>query len=151
MQILCTHVGTTDGWGIVQSEIISTFLPPCVKEQFLASYVLDRFQAPTEDLTAYVMSVLGAANILGFAGMEAQLVQRTVQNLYPRVKSHCMFESQPESVRDLYSLANTVAEAVAVEEQGGVLRQRTNSSLQAEVSPAKTDSRGLRSGRPFSK
>jgi hypothetical protein len=152
MQILGAHVGTTDGWDRVQSEIISTFLPPRVKEQFLASYVLDRFQAPTEDLTAYVMSVVGAASIYVFAGTEAQLVQRMVQNLHPRVKSHCMFESRPESVRDLYSLATPVAEAVAVEEQrkrgtipvpqGGALRQRANSPLQGEVLPAKPDSRG---------
>jgi hypothetical protein len=117
MQILGAHVGTTDGWDRVKSEIILTFLPPRMKEQFLVSYVLDQFQAPTEYLTAYVMSVVRAASILGFAGMEAQLVQRMVQNLHPRVKSHCMFEIQPELVRDLYSLATTVAEAVAVEEQ----------------------------------
>ena len=101
----------------VQSEIISTFLPPRVKEQFLASHVLDRFQAQTEDFTAYVMSVVGAASILGFSGTEEQLVQRMVQNLHPRVKSHCMFQNRPQSVQDLYSLTTTVAEAEAVEEQ----------------------------------
>ena len=84
---------------------------------FLASYVLDRFQALTEDLTAYVMSVVGATSIFVFSGMDAQLVQRMVKNLHPRVKSHCMFESRPESIQDLYSLATTVAEVVAVEEQ----------------------------------
>lgn len=152
MQILGSHMATTDGWDTVQSEIITTFLPPRVKEQFLASYVLDRFQAPTEDLTSYVMSVVGAATILGFPGTEAQLVQRMVQNLHPRVKSHCLFQNRPESVQDLYSLATTVSEAAAVEEQrkrgsmpvpqGGVHQQVVKGAVQAEVSPATPVSRG---------
>jgi hypothetical protein len=55
---------------MVEAEIISTFLPPRIKEQFLLSHVLDRFQSPTEDLTEYIMSVLAAAKILGFLGTE---------------------------------------------------------------------------------
>jgi hypothetical protein len=41
-----------------------------------------------------------------------------VQNLHPKVKSYLLFVNKPESVRDLLSLATTVAEAMAVEEQG---------------------------------
>jgi hypothetical protein len=86
-QILEAHLGTTQSWGMVQSKIISTFLPPCVKESFVASYVLERFQSSGEDLNSYVMSVVAAADILGFSGLESQLVQRMVQNLHPRVTS----------------------------------------------------------------
>jgi hypothetical protein len=85
---------------MVRSEIISTFLPARVKEQFLAAYVLERFQAPGEEVTNYVMSVVAAANILGFAGSEEHLVRRMVQNMHPTVKAHFVFESRPESVRD---------------------------------------------------
>jgi hypothetical protein len=102
---------------MVQSEIISTFLPARVKEQFLAAYVLERFQAPGEEVTNYVMSVVAAANILGFAGSQEHLVRRMVQNMHSTVKAHFVFESWPESVRDLFTLATTVTEAVAVEEQ----------------------------------
>jgi hypothetical protein len=42
-QILGAHLGSTQSWAMVQSEIISTFFPPRVKEGFLASYVLERF------------------------------------------------------------------------------------------------------------
>jgi hypothetical protein len=35
-QILGAHVGTTQGWGVVQTDLISTFLPCRVKERFLA-------------------------------------------------------------------------------------------------------------------
>jgi hypothetical protein len=106
-QILGAHLGTTQGWGMVQSEIISTFLPPRVKEKFLASYVLERFQSSGEDLNSYIMSMVAAADILGFAGSESQLVHRMVQNLHPRVKSYFLFAIRPESVRDLLSLATS--------------------------------------------
>jgi hypothetical protein len=57
---------------IVRSEIISTFLPPRVKERFLDSYVLERFQFSSADLNGYFMSVAAAADILGFEGQESQ-------------------------------------------------------------------------------
>jgi hypothetical protein len=44
-------------------------------------------------------------------------VNRMVQNLHPKVKSYLLFVTKPEPVRDLFSLATTVAEAVAVEER----------------------------------
>ncbi|PNF24849.1 hypothetical protein B7P43_G12918 [Cryptotermes secundus] len=125
-QILGAHIGTTQSWGLVQTEIISTFLPCRVKERFLASHVLEGFQSPGEDLNSYVMSVVAAADILGFSGSEAQLVQRMLQNLHPKVKSYLLFATRPESIKDLFSLATTVAEAVAVENQ----RKRTTASAQ---------------------
>jgi hypothetical protein len=149
MQILGAHLGTTDSWGMVQSEIISTFLPPRVSERFLVSYVLERFQAPDEDLNSYIMSVVAAAGILGFPGSESQLVRRILQNLHPRARSYCLFESRPESVRDLFSLATTVAEAVAVEDQrkrltspiqqGGAPQARSNGMFKKKVVPARVD------------
>jgi hypothetical protein len=117
MHILGIHLGTTDTWGVVQAEIISTFLPPRIKEQFLASHVLDRFQSPTEDLTEYIMSVVTVAKILGFLGTEVQLVHRIVQNMHPKFKSHCIFQNRSGSIANLFSLAPVVAEAVAVEDQ----------------------------------
>jgi hypothetical protein len=117
MHILGANIGTTDTWGMFQAEIISTFLPPRIKEQFLVSHILDRFQSPMEDLTEYIMSVLAAAKILGFLGTEVQLVHRIVQNMRPKFKSHCIFSNRPESIADLLSLATMVAEAVAVEDQ----------------------------------
>jgi hypothetical protein len=104
-------------WGVVRSQIISAFLPPRLKEKFLRSYVLDRFQSSSEDLNIYIMSVVAAADILGFSGLESQLVHRMLQNMHPRIKSHLLFASKPQSVQDLYSLATTVGEAVAVEDQ----------------------------------
>jgi hypothetical protein len=104
---------------MVQTEIVSIFLPPRVKERFLTSYVLNRFQDHGEDVTDYVTSVVEAAKILGFAGSESQLVCRMVQNMHPSVKSHLFFENRPQSVGDLFQLATTVTEAVAVEEQRG--------------------------------
>jgi hypothetical protein len=82
-QILGAHLGSTQGWAMLQSEIISTFLPPRVKEEFLASYVLVRFQSSAEDLNTYVMSVVAAAEVLGYTGSESQLVDRMVQNQHP--------------------------------------------------------------------
>jgi hypothetical protein len=69
-QILGAHVGMTQGWGVVQTEMISTFLPCRVKERFLASHVLESFQTSSEDVNSYVMSVVAAADILGFSGTE---------------------------------------------------------------------------------
>jgi hypothetical protein len=120
-QILGSHLGTTQNWGMVRSEIISTFLPPRVKERFLASYVMDRFQSSSENLNSYIMSVVAAADILGYEGPESQLVHRMLQNIHPPVKSYFLFANKPESVRDLFSLATTVAEAVATEEQRKLL------------------------------
>jgi hypothetical protein len=118
MQILGGHLATTRNWGIVRAQIISTFLPPRLKEKFLLiSYVLDRFQSSTEDLNTYIMLVVVAADILGFSGSESQLVQRMLQNMHPRTRSHLLFASKPQSVQEFYSLSTTVAEAVAVEDQ----------------------------------
>jgi hypothetical protein len=57
------------------------------------------------------------AEILAYTGSESQLVDRMVQNLHPKFKSYLLFASRPESVRDLFLLATTVAETVVVEEQ----------------------------------
>ena len=144
MQMIATHIGTTDSWGVVQSQIIATFLPHRVKEKFLTSMVLERFQAPSEDLTDYITSVVAAARILEFVGTEPQLVQRIVQNLHPKIRSHCIFQKRPESISELFSLSTAVKEAIAVEDQrkqraaslpqGGA--PRANTQGQTKVSPA---------------
>jgi hypothetical protein len=131
MQILGTHLGSSNDWGMVQTEIVSTFLPPRVKERFLASFVLNRFQGMGEDLTDYLTSVVEAAKILGFAGSESQLVGPMVQNMHPSVKSHLFFETRPESVSDLFQFATTITEAVAVED----LRTRANIPVLREKAP----------------
>lgn len=115
--ILGAHLNSTRDWGMVRSEIVNTFLPPRVKERYLSLYVLDRFQSPSEDINGYIMAVVAAAEILGFEGGESRLVHRIIQNLHPRVKGHLLFTARPESVKDLYALATTVAEGMAVEEQ----------------------------------
>jgi hypothetical protein len=152
MQILGTHLAMQNAWDMVQSNIIATFLPPRVKERFLISYVTERFQAPGEDLNSYVMSVVAAAAILGFAGTEQQLVHRMVQNMHPSVKAYCWFESRPETVQELYSLATTVAEAVAVEDQrkrliasgplGVTPGNMVNSVVKTQGSSTRADRRG---------
>jgi hypothetical protein len=133
MHILGAHLGTTDTWGVVQAEIMSTFLPPRIKKQFLVSHVLDRFQSPTEDLTEYIMSVVAAAKILGFLGTEVQLVHRIVQNMHPKFKSHCIFQNRLESITNLFSLATMVAESVALEDH----RRLTTGSFPRGVFPGR--------------
>jgi hypothetical protein len=117
LQILGGHLTTTRDWGLAKAQLISTFLPPRVKEKLLRSHVLDRFQSSTDDLSSFIKSVETAADILGFSGSESQLVHRMLQNMHPRTRSHMLFASEPQSVHQLYSLATTVAEEVAVEEQ----------------------------------
>jgi hypothetical protein len=116
-QILGAHLNSTQSWGKVRSEITNTFLPPPVKESFLASYVLNLFQHPSEGLNCYIIAVLAAADILGFKRPESRLVHRMVQNLHPQVKGHLLFATKPQSEQDLFSLATAVAKAVAVDEQ----------------------------------
>jgi hypothetical protein len=118
---------------MVRSEIIATFLPPRVKETFLASYVLEQFQAPEEDLNSFVMSVVAAAAVLRFTGSASQLLHRVVQNLHPKVKSYFVFEGRPESVRDLFSLANTVTETVAIGQRKRLTTARQPGSVPAGV------------------
>jgi hypothetical protein len=113
-----------------------------VKERFLASHVLERFQSSSEDLNSYVMSVVAAADILGFSGTEGQLVQRMLQNLHPRVKSYLLLANRPESIQDLFLLA---AEAVAVEDQ----RKRATATAQQGSVPRPVKS-GMVLGQTFS-
>jgi hypothetical protein len=117
MQILGVHVGSSRDWAVVQSEIVSTFLPPRVKERLLMSYVLDRFQGIDEDLNEYIVSVMAAAAILGFTSTEQQLVQCMLQNFHPKVRPYLLFAAKSQSVSDLFTLATQVAESVAVEDQ----------------------------------
>jgi hypothetical protein len=79
--------------------------------------VLDRFQSPTEDLNEYLMAVVAAAEILGYQSQESELVCRILQNIHPSVRSYLMFSNKPMTIKELFSLATTVAEAVAVEKQ----------------------------------
>jgi hypothetical protein len=114
--------------------------------------VFERFQPSGEDFNNYVMSVVAAAEILGFAGSESQLVDRVVQNLHPKVKLYFLFARRPKSVRDLFSLATIVAEAVAVEEQrkrltaadmpGSAPRPLANNMVLITPSSAKANHRG---------
>jgi hypothetical protein len=71
------------------------------------------------------MSMVAAADILGYEGTETQLVSRMIQNIHPSTKAHLLFVNKPQSVQDMFSLAATVAEAVAVEEQRRVLTANT--------------------------
>jgi hypothetical protein len=103
---------STQNWGLFRSEIISTFLH-LVKDRFLASYVLDRFQSSPKDLNSYGD---GGGRYFGI-GRSWVSVHRMLQNILPRVKSYFLFTSKPESMQDLLSLVTTVAVAVAVEEQ----------------------------------
>jgi hypothetical protein len=116
-QILGLHLGTSSKWGVVSSEISSTFLPPRIREDFMSRYVLQRFQLPTEDLTQFIMSVVAAAHILDYHGSEADLVQRIVQNMHPRVRLYLVFVSKPTTISDLHALTSHVAEARAVDAQ----------------------------------
>jgi hypothetical protein len=144
-QIVGAHLGTTQNWGVVRSLIISTFLPPLLKENFLTSYVLDHFQASSEILNSYIMSVVAAADILGFEGSESQLVHRMLQNMHPRIKSYLLFASKPESVRDLFSLATTVAEAVAVEDQ-----RKLSTATTQQTSASRPVAKGMVVAKPSS-
>jgi hypothetical protein len=116
-QIVGNYLVGTPDWDGFCSELIDTFLPPRIRERFLTSYVLDRFQSPEEDLNQYLMAVVAAADILGYEGQESQLVHRILQNLHPSVRSYLQFSDKPVSIRELFSLATIVAEAVAVEKQ----------------------------------
>jgi hypothetical protein len=131
MQMIGSHIASANSWEVVQSQIITTFLPPRVKEQFLTSLVLERFQTPTEDLTDYVTFIVAAARILKFSGTESQLVDRIVQNLHPRIKSHGIFQKRPTSISELFSFATSVKEAVLVDD----LRKQRAVSLQPEGAP----------------
>jgi hypothetical protein len=64
--ILGAHLNSTRNWGMFRSEIVNTFLPPRVRERYLALYVLDCFQSSTEDLNSYTMAVVAEAETLGF-------------------------------------------------------------------------------------
>jgi hypothetical protein len=120
-QVIGVHLSASSKWGSVCSEILSTFLPSRIREGFLLKYVLDRFQSATEELSQFVMSVVAAADILGYEVSESVLVHRMVQNIHPNVRSRLVFASEPKSFKDLYSLASQVAEGRAIDDQRKVL------------------------------
>jgi cell division protein FtsI/penicillin-binding protein 2 len=72
-----------------------------------------------------------------------------LQNIHPRIKAHLLFASKPEYVQDLFSLAATVAEAVAVEEQRNLLttdtqKERAPGSTAKSMVVAAASGRGVR-------
>jgi hypothetical protein len=95
--------------------MLSTFFPPTIQEKCLASYVLDRFQSPSEDLNQYLTSVMAAADIPGYRSQESLLMHQVLQNLHPNFRLYLMFSNKPVSIQELFSPAITVAKAVAVE------------------------------------
>jgi hypothetical protein len=64
-----------------------------------------------EELSQFVMTVVAAADILGYESPESVLVHRIVQNIHPHVRSQLVFASEPKSINDLYFLASQVAES----------------------------------------
>jgi hypothetical protein len=48
------------------------------------------------------MSVVAAADILGYEVPESVLVHRMVQNIHPNVRSQLVFASEPKSIKDLF-------------------------------------------------
>jgi hypothetical protein len=64
-----------------------------LKEKFLLSYVLDRFQSSSEDLNMYIMSVVAAADILGFSGSDSHLFHRLLQNMHPESSPICCLQT----------------------------------------------------------
>jgi hypothetical protein len=99
-QILSAHLSISSKWGSVCAEILSTFLPPRIRDVFLSRYVLDRFQSATEGLSQFVTSVVVAADILIYDVPESVLVHRMVQNIHPSVRSQLVILSEPKSIRE---------------------------------------------------
>jgi hypothetical protein len=123
-QIFSVHLSASSNWGSVCSESLSTFLPPRIREGFLSKYVFDRFQTAVEELSQFVMSVVAAADILGYEVSESVLVHRMVQNIHPTVRSRLVFASEPKSIKDLYSLATQVPEGGAIDDRRKFLEHR---------------------------
>jgi hypothetical protein len=115
-QILGAHLGSAQRWAMVQSEIISTFLSPRVKEGFLAFNLRGRSKH-----LCYVSS--GGCRDFGLHWLG-------ISTSGPHGAKPTS-EGKPEFVRDLFSLATTVAEAVAVEEQ----RKRVSAAVKPGPGP----------------
>jgi hypothetical protein len=120
MQIISVHLRPCSGWGLVCSELLSSFLPPRIREG-MSKYVLDRFQTSTEELSQFVVSVVVATNILDYQVPESVLVRRIVQNIHPCEHSQLMFASEPKSVGELHLLASQVAKGHAIDDQRKIL------------------------------
>jgi hypothetical protein len=63
------------------------------------------------------MSVIAAADILGYEVPESVLVHRMVQNIHPNVRSRTVFAPEPKFIKDLYSLASQVAAGRATDDR----------------------------------
>jgi hypothetical protein len=92
-QVFGVHLSASSNWGLICSEILSTFLPLRIREGFLSKYVLDRFQSATEELSKFVMFAVVAADILAYEVPESVLVHRMVQNIHPNMRSRFIFAS----------------------------------------------------------
>jgi hypothetical protein len=116
MQVISDHLRVCSPWEYVRSDILAVFFPPRIREGFVVKYISDRFQTATEDLYQYIMSVEAAAKILDHRVPESDLTRRMVQNIHPRIRSQLVFSSEPKSIKELYSLANQVAEGRAIDQ-----------------------------------
>jgi hypothetical protein len=121
MHIISVHLRASSGWGLVFLEILSTFLPPRIREGLLSKYVLDRFQTSIEELSQFVVSVEVAANILDYKVSESVLFRRIVQNIHPCIRSLLTFASEPKSIEELHIFASHVAEARAIDHRRKIL------------------------------
>jgi hypothetical protein len=65
MQIIADHMRVSSTWCSVCNEILATFFPPRIREEFLAKHVLDRFQSATEDLVQFNKSVSSNGAAMG--------------------------------------------------------------------------------------
>jgi hypothetical protein len=85
-QVFGVHLSASSNLGLACSEILSTFLSLRIREGFLSKCVLDRFQFATEELSQFVMSVVTAADKLGYEVPESVLVHHMVQHINPNVR-----------------------------------------------------------------
>jgi hypothetical protein len=128
-QLLGEHLVKASNRPVARTDLFSTFLPLRIEEEFLNTRVLNKFHSLSEDLNIYLMSVKGAADVLGYMGSEIEFVDRVLQNLHHQVRSHLIFTEKPRTFSDLFVFASTEAEAVVIEKQR---RSALNISAQGE-------------------
>jgi hypothetical protein len=96
-QLLGGYLAKGSNWPVDTADSVSTILPWEVGKIYEYSS-FNRFHSLLDFLNTYLMSVKGAADILGYK--QVKFIDRVLQNLQPEVQSHLLFLNELRAFLD---------------------------------------------------
>ena len=114
-------------WMQARCHVMKYLLPSRLMEDFVVKFITRRFQKSHENLSDFISQIHNSARLLSYNVSEERLIDIILQNMSPSIRSHLIFSSKPNTISELYHLAQAVSNSEIAE------AQRENFSVQSRA------------------